>query len=338
MLRALAWHGPELYAARGYTLLRVIENHGVIETTPVAKYRPEWWRSVTNSSRLASRLVRDGFHALALLSSGHMVAAVPGAIVTRAPDQSEFRVSHKILRGTRPLHIVATPDDHLFWGEYFDNAGRGEVHIYGSSDRGVTWEVAYTFPPRAIRHVHNIVYDRWAACLWIVTGDNTTECRILRASLDLRSVDVILSGNQQARAVALVPTKDGVYFSSDTPFEMNHVYLLDRRGKIKKVADLNSSSIYGCDVGESIFFSTMVEPSPVNLDRTVGVFGSVDGQSWQRVLNWTKDVWPMGLFQYGNAFFPDGRNTSGLLAVSTIAVAGHDRSTGLWRVKPTSML
>jgi hypothetical protein len=151
-------------------------------------------------------------------------------------------------------------------------------------------------------------------------------------------MDVMLSGNQQARAVALVPTKDGVYFSSDTPFELNHVYFLDRIGSVAKVANLNSSSIYGCSVGESIFFSTMVEPSPVNLDRTVGVFGSADGRSWQCVLNWTKDSWPMGPFQHGNAFLPDGQNTSGLLAVSTIAVAGHDLSTGFWRVKPTPVL
>ena len=143
---------------------------------------------------------------------------------------------------------------------------RDEVHIYASTDRGATWEVAYTFPRGAVRHVHNIVYDEWANCLWVLTGDNGSECRILRVSCDFKNVDVVLSGNQQARAVALVPTPDGLYFSSDTPLESNHVYRLDRGGTLTELAPLSSSSIYGCRAGGGIFFSTMVEPSQANLD------------------------------------------------------------------------
>ena len=66
-------------------------------------------------------------------------------------------------------------------------------------------------------------------------------------------------------------------FSSDTPLETNHVYRLDRRGNPAKVAALSSSSIYGCNVGNAVFFSTMVEPSPINSDRTVCLYGSPDG-------------------------------------------------------------
>ena len=78
--------------------------------------------------------------------------------------------------------------------------------------------------------MHNIVYDEWENCFWVLTGDNGSECRILRASCDFKTVDVILSGNQQARSAALVPSRDALYFSSDTPLETNHVYRLDRRG------------------------------------------------------------------------------------------------------------
>ena len=337
-MRALAWHGDELFASRGYKLSRVKMFEGRAECSFVARYEPAWWRKASASTRLASRLVRDGFHALAVLSTGHMVAAAPGAIVSLDPGGNRFLATHRVLRGTRPLHIAATSDDHLFWGEYFDNPEREEVHIYSSNDRGATWQVAYTFPKGAIRHVHNIVYDRWENCLWILTGDDGTECRILKASCDLCKIDVVLSGNQQARAVALVPTNNGVYFSSDTPFETNHVYFLDRAGRVSKVTDLSSSSIYGCRVGETVFFSTMVEPSPVNVDRTVGVFASADGHTWRRALQWIKDSLPMGLFQYGNAFLPDGHNSGELLAVSTIAVKGADLQTGLWRVKPSAAL
>jgi hypothetical protein len=123
-----------------------------------------------------------------------------------------------------------------------------------------------------------------------------------------------------------------VYFSSDTPLEANHVYHLDRQGKLSELAYLSSSSIYGCKVGQAIFFSTMVEPSKINRDHNVRLYGSSNDQHWQPLLQWTKDIWPVSLFQYGNAFLPDGRNTSGLLAVTTIAVKRADLETSFWRL------
>lgn len=333
-LRVLAWQGAYLYASRGYTLLRADVTAPEITWQYIGRYRPAWWRNLTASSRLSFRLCRDGFHALATLSTGDLVAAVPGAIIRLAPAGMEFQLSHLVLRGTRPLHIAVTPGDHIFWGEYFDNPRRDEVHIYASTDRGCHWNVAYTFPRGAIRHVHNIVYDRWEHCLWVLTGDNGTECRILRASCDFRQVEVVLSGHQQARAVALAPTPEALYFSSDTPLERNHVHRMDRRGNLREVATLPSSSIYGCRVGEAILFSTMVEPSTVNRQHAAGLFAGSDGYRWERLLHWEKDRWPMRWFQYGNVLLPDGNNTTAILALTTIAFRRADLETSLWLVNP----
>lgn len=331
-MRALAWDGCVLYASQAYTLLCADMSSSQAEWRIVGYFRPAGWRNLSATAPLSFRLFRDGFHDLAVLPSGHFVAAVPGAIISLAPGETEFRISHKLERGTRPLHIVATPAKQLFWGEYFDNPQREAVHIYTSEDRGMTWEVAYTFPKGAIRHVHNIVYDQWDDCLWILTGDYGSECQILRASSDFRNLDVVVSGNQQARAVALVPTRDALYLATDTPLERNHLYSMDRTGSLTELAELSSSSIYGCRVNESVFFSTMVEPSAVNLDRSVGLYGSQDGRTWTRMLTWKKDVWPMNFFQYGNAVLPDGTNTSGFLAITTVAVEKVDLEMSLWRV------
>ena len=331
-LRAIYWVDDCLYASRGYDLLRADVNTNPIKWERIGRYNPPLWRNASSSLQLASRLFRDGFHALAKLPSGHLVAAVPGAVIALKPGNFDFRISCRIPRGTRPLHIATTPQGHLYWGEYFDNPGRDEVHIYASSDRGDTWHVAYTFPKGAIRHVHNIVYDSWQNCLWILTGDNGCECRILRASCELKDVETVLSGNQQARAVAAVPSEEGLYFSSDTPLEKNFIYRLNSDGNLARLAELNGSSIYGCRAGNTIFFSTMVEPSIVNLDRTACVYGSADRNNWPRRLEWKKDPWPMRFFQYGNAILPDGRNTTDLLAVSTIAVQPGDGETSIWRV------
>jgi hypothetical protein len=336
-IRVLAWDGDILYGCRGYKVVR-LDTAKKREWKMVASFRPSWWRNLTSRSALSYRLVRDGFHALAILDDQTMVGAVPGALVTRIPGSDEFSVTHKVVRGTRPLHVTAAPSGNVYWGEYFDNRERADVHIYISTDRGRKWEIAYTFPAGSIRHIHNLVYDRWGDCLWILTGDVGAECKVLRASWDLRSVKEVLTGNQQARAVAAVPTEQGLYLSTDTPLEENHVYRLDyqpdRSGSVEQVGNLASSSIFGCRVRGAIFFSTMIEPSSVNTSREVQLAGSRDGTNWQVLACWKKDNWHMGYFQYGNAILPDGENSTNYLAATTIAVETDDLVTTLWEVEP----
>jgi hypothetical protein len=335
-IRVLAWDGDILYGCRGYRVVRLQADKNA-EWENVGTFRPAWWRNITTRSALSYRLVRDGFHALALLGSHAnektMVAAVPGALVTRTAGDDEFRVTHQVTRGTRPLHITAVPSGDIYWGEYFDNRERAEVHIYGSTDLGRSWNIAHTFPAGSIRHIHNIIHDRWGDCLWILTGDEGAECKVLRASCDLHSIEEVLAGNQQARAVAAIPMQDGLYLSTDTPSEKNYVYRLNRAGSIDRVGDLASSSIYGCRVGAAKFFSTMVEPSAVNPSQEIHLVGSVDGSNWQILARWKKDSWPMRYFQYGNAFLPDGDNTTRYLAATTIAVDAEDLFTTLWEVE-----
>jgi len=330
-LRVLAWDQGKLYASRGYKLLAAQLESEPIDWREIACFRPQSWRALTSRNSLSTRLFRDGFHALAIHPSGNLVAALPGAIATLQAGEKEFRISHRITRGTRPLHITATPAGQIFWGEYFDNSARDEVHIYASEDDGRSWVVAHTFPKRSIRHVHNICYDRWENCLWILTGDYGSECRILCASIDFNVVDEVLAGNQQARAVAGIVTASGLFFASDTPIEQNYIYLLDREGHVSKLAPIPSSSIYGCQNRNGVFFSTMVEPSDVNPTKDIHLLGTVGGDSWNTIAAWRKDRFPMKFFQYGNAFLPDGDNHTDLLAVSTIAVQGEDLQTTIWR-------
>ena len=328
----MAWSEDVLYASRGYSLFRAKIRGTNSLWEHIGDFNPTWWRNLTSRSSLAARACRDGFHALVVLPSGELVGAVPKAIVKLNAGANEFVRTHPVLRGTRPLHITVTAEQHLFWGEYFDNPARDEVHIYASTDRGTHWDVAYTFPKHSVRHVHNVVYDRWGDCLWILTGDDGSECRILRADRDFKSVETVLSGSQQVRCAALIPSENALYFASDTPFQVNHVYRMDRRGNVTQLAAIGGSSICGCRVGGSIFFSTMVEPSRVNHDLCVRVYGSCDGEEFVPVLSWEKDRWPMGLWQYGNAFFPDGESRATTLALTTVAVKGADTVTHLYRI------
>ena len=77
----------------------------------------------------------------------------------------------------------------------------------------------------------------------------------------------------------------------------------------------------------------MVEPSEVNRDSNVRVYGSRGGQDCEPLLAWKKDRWPISLFQYGNAFLPDGNNTTAFLALTTVAVAADDMVLSLYSVE-----
>ncbi len=330
-LRVLAWHAGTLYAGCGYALLRWHPEEGRWERC--ASFTPGGWRRWTSRHSLSARLVRDGFHALAGLPDGSLAAVFPGSIGLLPRGSRRFHPVFCIPRGTRPLSITATPSGWLYWGEYFDNPQREAVHVYGSSNGGAAWEIVYTFPPRTIRHVHSITYDPHAGCLWVLTGDEGNECRMLRAAPDWSSVEVVLSGSQQTRAVTLVPHPDAVYFATDTPFEENHIYRLDRGGRPARLARIAGSSFWGCRVNRALFFSTAVEPSPVNRSPYATLYGGAETDGWTALVRWPRDRWPSSLFQYANIILPSGENDGDVLAASGLAVRGEDQVAHLWRVR-----
>jgi hypothetical protein len=141
----------------------------------------------------------------------------------------------------------------------------------------------------AIRHVHNLVHDPWGNCLWVLTGDYGSECR-MRASCDFSRVDAVLQGNQQGRTVTLVPASTSLptHRSSPTAFTGSTSRAICPDWQI------NLSSSYGCSVASRVFFSTTVEPSEVNTDRNVRIFGGGGDADWRPLLGWLKDRWARG--------------------------------------------
>jgi len=329
-VRILAWNGGDLYAGRGYELLRWRPGEG--DWQPFASFEAKRWRRFSSAHRLSARLFRDGYHALVVLPNGSLIVALPGVIGCLPAGTCRVEASFRVPRGARPLALAATPSGHVFWGEYFDNPRRDAVHLYGSADSGRSWQIVYSFPPGSIRHVHSITYDPHGECLWVLTGDEGRECRILRATLDWSTVTTVVADNQQARAVSLVPLPEAVYFATDTPMEQNFIYRLWRDGRLECLAPIASSGFWSCRVGRAVFFSTAVEPSQVNRDVYATLYGSADMEHWAACLRWQRDAWPSRFFQYANILLPSGDNATNVLAVTGLAVRSQDQATHLWRV------
>jgi hypothetical protein len=251
------------------------------------------------ATRLGRRLARAGVHHF-LPDPGVVVAS--GKLFYRA-DSGRLRVSSD-LRGSRPL-VVATDGELTCYGEYRGNLERAPVCIWASEDAGRSWHPVHEFT--GVRHVHGVHYDSYSNAFWITTGDEDDESAIWVTRDRFRTVERVVGGNQQTRAVQLCFTSEFVYFGSDTPRAANHLYRLGRAtGEVEQLQRVGSSVFYGTRLSGHLFFSTAAEPSSANrTDRSEIWHGRPDG-SWRLLETLPTDIWPSRLFQYGQVQFPAG--------------------------------
>lgn len=208
-----------------------------------------------------------------------------------------------LINGSRPL-CIAKFSDEVVYGEYISNKKREAINVWKSKNGGENWEIIYTF--HAIRHIHGIFYDVYEKCFWITTGDDDSESIIWKADLEFGNVEKFVFGKQKYRAVQLIITENSIFYGSDTPFEKNYIYKLDKKTKLlTSLREVEGSIFYGIKIKHHLFFSTVVEPSEVNLSKKVVIWHSANnGLTWNRFKVFKKDIWHSQLFQYGQVIFP----------------------------------
>lgn len=253
-----------------------------------------------NATRLGQRLTRAGVHHLL---PGIRLAFAHRQIFRRDAGSKDFHPVAEI-RGSRPL-VVATDGELVCYGEYRKNPGRAPISVWGSRDRGDTWLPLHEF--RRVRHVHGVHYDPHTGAFWITTGDEDDESGLWATFDRFETVEFVVGGSQQTRAVQLLFTEEHVYFGSDTPRAPNYLYRLDRgTGELQELQQVGSSVFYGCRVGGHMFFSTAADPSFVNPTDRVEIWHSANGVDWHLVRELPADRWSSRLFQYGQVLFPAG--------------------------------
>lgn len=273
---------------------------------------------------LADRLIRGGFLHLRPLQDGSLLGVVYGAIVRCETGSDMFVPVFK--RPRRTMKIEVTPEGEIFAGEYFYNRRRGPVYILRSNDGGRTWSNAYRFKAGEIRHIHSIIFDKRSSSLIVLTGDEDNECKILLTDDRFASIQILSEGTQRSRAVTALPTGDGYLIASDTPYEQNYIQFLSFDGVLKIRCPIVGSCLGGCQVGEWSFFATAAEPSAVNFDPSVTLYGTCNGRDWYVLHRWHVDHWSWptdvqsALFQMGRVLFPAGQNPTHALFATPIAV------------------
>lgn len=326
--RVLAVDGEALYAARGLRVERSLDGGLTFET--VAAADAGLAERAMSSTPLTRRFFRAGFHALLPLGGGALAAVLRGRVVHRAPGSERFETAHVVTRGTRPLNLCRAASGRVYFGEYFGNPERDEVHVLGSDD-GRSFDVAYTFPRGAVRHVHGVHADPYRGGTWVTTGDHGDEVGLWWTDDDFRTLEPVLRGEQRARAVAVIPTADGVVLPTDTPQEPNRVQFIDpRTGRVDDLAPIPGSCFAATSSAGAHYLSTAVEKSDVNTARYSALFASPDGFDWREVARFDRDL-PLlndrrGYLQYPTLLLPAGTSRLPYLFATAQALSGlHGR-------------
>lgn len=236
-------------------------------------------------------------------------------------------------------------DDMVVFGEYLENFSKKSVSVF-KRDGVDKWSAIFTFSDGMINHVHNIIPDPFNDCVWILTGDFDAAACIWMAKDNFHSVTPIFLNSQLYRSCVAFPTKDGLVYATDSPFEQNYICLLYNENgiyKTKQLCEINGSCIYGTKVTDKFIFSTAVEgdgrdASLVKLffskkrgtgikDNKSHVYAGNLKTGFEDVYQVKKDILPFA-FQFGTIMFPKGENCSDIIYATHVATK-YDSSTRL---------
>ncbi len=347
--RPLCFHDGSLYLSGHNRIYRTrdcgatIEHMGDLEISRI--------RATLGVFPLARRVLRAQVYRALVTGSGNLIASFRGGMFVVPRGSRRGWRSFAVTEGSRPVSLAYRPKGMAVWGEYFGNAQRRAIHVYGSSDEGLTWKIVYTFPAGAIRHVHGISYDPWADCFWISTGDHEQEAAVFRAAPDFSSVEPVLQGGQESRFYSIVVTSENLFFANDSPNADNYLRSYEKAsGKTSALTRIDNSCFYACIAGSSLFLSTNAESperaypitsSCANDTRATHVWMcDLNSLSCRKILTFPVDrlahlgppFLPDGTFQYTNVSFPDGENTTGKLFCYLTGASGYDDCTLVYDV------
>ncbi len=326
--RVLRAEAEVLYASRGLDLFLSRDGGHSFELR--ARSTQPWLDRLIARTPMLERLTRSGLHGVTVGVDGALTAIARGAILHCGAASDVFELVHRIERGSRPLNLCRAPSGRIYFGEYFGNAAREEVHLYGSDD-GTQFDVAYTFSRGAIRHVHGIVFDPHRQGLWVMTGDDGEEAGLWWSDDELRSLTPVARGSQAARAVQVLPTERGLIVPSDTPEERNWIRLFDpETARFEDLEPLPGSAFSAGRAGALHVVSTAIEPSEVNRDPWVHVYVSLCGETWQPLAKFERDLALLndvrGRLLYPLVRLPEGPGSNDTLVATGQALKGlHGR-------------
>lgn len=302
--------------------LYISQDHGKTWTLIFKIPAESWKQKLAYPFHLLCRLLRLGIHHINFFEDQSIVVLYDKKISLFKNQQLQKAQS---IIGSRPLSFEFI-NDKIYFGEYRSNPERSEINVFEFNQNQIHAKLQMT----GIRHIHGIYKDPYTDKVWISTGDEDHEACIYCTDKNFSDVELVLTGSQQTRTIKLLFDQEFIYFGSDAPHEVNHIYKLNKSTKeVTKLAQVGSSIFHGIKVQNWMFFSTAIEPSIVNKSKQVEIWASPNGNDWKCILKFKKDIFSMRYFQYGQAFFPNGAVEQSELWISLFATENSNLSFAL---------
>ncbi len=304
---------------------------------------------VKENNRLLARMFRKDIKTSCILKTGDVYFFKDKMLYRFSDKTATLEKLYTLQKGvSTPLNVVPALEETgctVLWGDYFSNPDRKEVRIWGLKDSKEP-NVVYEFPAGSVRHIHNIIPDREGKGYYILTGDNDPQAGIYYSDAHFHSVEPVLTGVQQARAVQGFCVKNGIIYATDSVTEQNYICKLEKKEEWRQsiITPINGSCIYAASRGQVIYFSTTVEsPETEGQNKIVAMLSTKRGSGIlsnkvdiiavdeqfkaETIMEFEKDLLPYKLFQYGVATFPASQGKG--LAIYPVGVKKYDGKLGI---------
>ena len=192
-------------------------------------------QKLISAFRIMERLFRLESRSIEAITDKIFIFSFQGAIY-KADFLSHLLVREQTLpKGmSNPLSLskienMDSFEDSIVYGEYRSNNDKKPVSVYSRNlQLDGHWEKVYQFEQGTINHIHSIIPDRFRKVVYILTGDDDESSGIWVARDNWKTVEPLLVGKQLYRSCFALVQEEGLTFVTDTPFQQNAVYFIDK--------------------------------------------------------------------------------------------------------------
>ncbi len=291
----------------------------------IVKLYPKGLKKILVKFRLAERIFRLEPRTACKINENEFMFSYDGKIILYDLIAQKITNVHHCRGGmNNPLQLIRIEGvrgfrDCIIYGEYWGNEKNEEVCVYSYEDNN--WVKKFVFQKGQIQHIHGFV--KGEDCVYIMTGDKDECSGIWCATNDFKKVDPVLKGSQKYRACRGFCVSSGLLYATDSPLQENGLYFWDTIDEPRLLCKMPGPCIFATEIEyektKIQFFATSVEPDSryrglrylltyklgegVQCRYSYLIAGNIK-MGFEVVGKFKKDIWPMGLFQFGNIWFP----------------------------------
>jgi hypothetical protein len=258
-----------------------------------------------------SLALRLGVHQCLPLPSGAWLVGISGRLLHFDGAWTTALQYHGFRKPAR-LGLAVDRRGHAWLAEYTLNPRRRAVHLWRSDDGGRSFQVARTFAPGEVRHLHFVQTDPFDSSLWLGSGDSDAESTIWRSE-DGEQWQRIGGGSQHWRAIGLCFTPDAVHWGTDagrdaTRFRNLALHWSRHDGRLTDEQPLQGP-VHGVATWNRgrVLLSTGCEGGANEADPRVHLWLRETNGQWRELASWRKGLQPRQV-QYAVAHLCAGQD------------------------------